>query len=297
MTAVLPIIGLTLREARRRRLVLAGVVLALAFLFLYAFGLTLVLAHGNCAPPRRPCPTPFLAATYTISVNMLSLAGLYVANFLCVMAAVLLPIDTLSGEIDSGIAQTVASKPIRRSEILLAKWLAHWIMVAGYVGLTAGGVMATVWLATRALTGASGFTVPSAPRGLALILLEATVMMTISIAGGTRFKTITNGMVGFGVFGLGFLGGWLEQIGEMFVQTDLSRMAIRDIGTVVSLAIPADAIWRLAASQMMPAYARELALTPFVPMFPPTSAIALWGAFYIALVLIVALQQFNRRAL
>jgi ABC-2 type transport system permease protein len=297
MTAVTAIIGLTLREASRRRLLLAAVVLGGAFLGLYAFGMTLVLGRAPCAPPRRPCPTPFEAAQFAIGVNMLSLAGLYVANFLSVMAAVLLPIDTLSGEIDSGIAQTLASKPIRRAEILLAKWLAHWILITGYVLLAAGGVMATAWLVTRTLTGGRGFIVPNSALGLALIALEATVMLTISIAGGTRLKTITNGMVAFGIFGLSFLGGWMEQIGELFVQADLARVAIRDIGTVVSLAIPTDAIWRLAASQMMPAYVRELGLTPFAPMFPPTSAMAIWGAVYAAGVLALAFRQFHSRAL
>ncbi len=294
---LIAIVGVTVREARRRRLVLAGVALGLAFLLLYGFGLWLILGRVGCAPPRRPCRTPFDAAQFTIGVNMLSLAGLYVANFLGIMAAVLLPIDTLSGEIDSGIAQTVASKPIRRGEILAAKWLAHWLLVAGYVALTAGGVVVTAWVVTRALTGGRGFVVPGAAAGLGLMLLEATVMLTVSIAGGTRFRTITNGMVAFGIFGLGFLGGWIEQIGETFVQADLARVAIRDVGTVVSLAIPTDAIWRLAAAQMMPAFARELALTPFVPMFPPTRAMAIWGALYTILVLALAFRQFDRRPL
>jgi len=37
-----------------------------------------------------------------------------------VITAVLLPVDTLSGEIASGVIQTLAAKPIRRGEIVLA---------------------------------------------------------------------------------------------------------------------------------------------------------------------------------
>ena len=47
---------------------------------------------------------------------LLTLAGLYAGNFLGALLAVLLPVDALSGEIDSGVMQTLAVKPIRRAE-------------------------------------------------------------------------------------------------------------------------------------------------------------------------------------
>ncbi|MGE5246301.1 MAG: ABC transporter permease [Betaproteobacteria bacterium] len=295
--AIGPIVVLTLREARRRRLVLAGALLGLAFVLLYALALWLLLSRAPCGPAARPCRTPFERAQLTTALNMLSLAGLYAANFLTVMAAVLLPIDTLSGEIDSGVVQTLASKPIARAEILFGKWLGHWLLVAGYLLLTAGGIVAAAWTVSRTVTGGPGFLVPGAAAGVALMLLEATVMLSISIAGGTRFSTITNGMVAFGLFGLAFLGGWIEQIGEVFVQTAAGRTIVRDLGTVISLIVPADAIWRLAASHMLPRVARDLGLTPFTPRFPPTHAMAVWGAAYAAAILLLAYRQFNARAL
>jgi Cu-processing system permease protein len=296
-TPLATIVGLTLREAFRRRLVLAAVALSLAFVFVYALGLSLVMTNAPCGPERHPCRTPFEMARLTFAINMLTLAGVYVANFLTVMTAVLLPIDTLSGEIDSGIAQTLASKPIRRTDILVGKWLAHWLMVAAYLLLTAGGVMLAAWSVSRVVTARAGFMVPHGLTGLALMLLEATTMLTISIAGGTRFSTITNGMVAFGIFGISFLGGWMEQIGELFAQTDLARTAIRDIGTAISLLVPTDAIWRLAASDMMPSFARDLGLTPFTPLSPPTGAVAAWGAIYAAAVFVAAVRQFSCRSL
>ena len=101
--------------------------------------------------------------------------------------------DTLSGEISSGVAQTLASKPIRRGEIVLGKWLAYWMMAAAYLCLTAGGVLVTAWAVSGFVSGKPGFVLPGAARGLPLMMLEATVMLTISIAGGTRFSTVTNG--------------------------------------------------------------------------------------------------------
>ena len=57
------------------------------------------------------------------------------------MTAVLLPVDTLSGEIASGVVQTLASKPVRRSTIVLGKWIAFSLVVVGYLAVVAGGVL------------------------------------------------------------------------------------------------------------------------------------------------------------
>ena len=58
-------------------------------------------------------PDAGAADASALQLQFFTLAGLYVANFLTIAAAVLLPVDTLSGEIASGVMQTLASKPIR----------------------------------------------------------------------------------------------------------------------------------------------------------------------------------------
>ena len=146
------------------------------------------------------------------------------------------------------------------------------------------------------MTG-NAFVAPSAACGLALILLEATVMLTVSIAGGTRFSTVTNGMVALGIFGLGFLGGWVEQIGMVLVPGEAGRLALRNMGTIISLIVPADALWRLAAFHMMPPILRDLAVTPFSGMYPPSGAMVLWAIGYIIIVALIGIRQFNKRPL
>jgi Cu-processing system permease protein len=297
MTAILVIAGLTLREAHRRRILLAAAVLGLAFVGVYTFGLWFILSNAPCGTRGNPCASPIQAAQARNALSFLTLAGLYCANFLTVIAAVLLPVDTLSGEIGSGVTQTLASKPIRRSEILVGKWLAYWLMMAAYLCLTAGGVLIAVWAVNRALLDLGPALPPGLVVGLPLVLLEATLMLTVSIAGGTRFSTVANGIVAFGLFGIAFLGGWIEEIGEVVVQTQSARTIIRDIGTVVSLVNPSDALWRLAAYHMIPPLVRDLGLTPFTPLLPPTGAVALWAVAYLVVVFAIGLRQFERRPL
>ena len=105
MQSILAMAHLTLYEARRRRIVTAAVVCAAAFLAVYAAGLFFI--HREQLREGRPL------FQQQAAMSVLTIVGLYAANFLSVLFAVLLPVDTLSGEIDSGVMQTVASKPIR----------------------------------------------------------------------------------------------------------------------------------------------------------------------------------------
>ena len=83
--------------------------------------------------------------------------------------------------------------------------------------------------------------------GLALLLLEGTVLLTLALAGGTRLSTLANGVTVFGLYGLAFVGGWMEQIG-----TIASNATARYIGIAASLLVPSESLWQLASHHMQP---------------------------------------------
>ena len=276
MRDVLTIARLTLQEAARRKIFLAALLAGAAFLALYGIGLHFMVREesGKMTLIER-----------RVFLNVLTLAGLYAASLLTTMTAVLLPVDTLSGEIASGVIQTVAVRPIRRRDIVLGKWLGHWLVMGAYFVLMAGGVLAI--LAIRA-----NFTPPRVEAGLPLMLLEATVLLTISIAGGTRLSTVTNGVLAFGLFGLAFIGNWVEQIGT-FAGNDTAR----SVGTVASLIMPSESMWQLAAAQMQPSILRDLGATPFSPLSVPSPAMVWWAIGYVVVTLLIATRAFGRRPL
>jgi len=272
------IVRLTLHEARRKKVLVATLVCGLAMLGLFAIAFFFVsrdLGHNSGLPlvQRR------------LMLNFFIMAGLYGVNFLMVMTSVLLPVDTLSGEIASGVMQTVATKPIRRWEIVMGKWLAHAMVLIGYVLLLTCGVL----LIARTI---SGFTPPNVTRGIPLMLLEGLVLLTLSIAGGARMSSIANGVTVFGLYGLAFVGAWTEQIGTM-----VGNATARSIGTAASLLMPSESMWQLAAWNMQPPLMRELQLTPFSPASVPNAAMVLWTVGYVVVTLIVALRGFARREL
>jgi ABC-type transport system involved in multi-copper enzyme maturation permease subunit len=219
------------------------------------------------------------------ALTAVTLAGFFAANFLAVVFAVLLPVDSLSGEIQSGVIQTLASKPIRRSDIVLGKWAGHWLLAVAYLTLLTGGIIVSV----RTIAGLA----PLNPwRVIALMALEVTLLMTVSIAGGARLSTVTNGIAALGFYGVGFIGGLVEQIGGL---SGIESM--RTVGIVTSLISPSDAMWRLAAYYLQPAILRGLSGPLFASATVPSALMIWWALGYTALALAYGVRSFSRRAL
>ncbi|HEY5567703.1 MAG TPA: ABC transporter permease [Gammaproteobacteria bacterium] len=278
MHGTLLVARLTWLETRRRRIALAAVVCGLLFLTVFAtamyFGFRHVAAQG-----------PVNIVEQRIAATVLTVAGLYVVNFLAVAVAILLPIDTLSGEISSGVIQTLASKPVDRAAIVVGKWLAYLAMTASYLALMGGGVVLSMrWFA--------GYVAPAVLAPMGLMLLGAAVMLSITIAGGVRLSTVTNGIVAFGFYGVAFIAGWMEQIMALF-----NNSTSRYVGTIVSLLSPADAMWRRAAYEMQPLAAHVLQAGPFGVVSVPSAAMVGWAVAFVVIVLGFAVWQFRRRAL
>jgi Cu-processing system permease protein len=278
MRSVLVIAQLTLHEAMRRRILLAAGIGGAAFLLLYAIGLNFMVGEMG----RRGA---IEALERQVVLNMMTLAGLYATNFLMVMTAVLLPVDTLSGEISSGVIQTLAAKPIRRAEIVLGKWLGHAIVLTCYFVVLAGGVLAIARVIGH-------FSPPRVQYGLPLMLLEGFVLLSLSIAGGTRLSTVTNAILAFGLYGLAFIGNWVEQIGT-FADNDAARY----VGTVASLIMPSEALWQRAAWFMQPSITQQLGGTPFSPISVPSPAMVWWAGGYALTALLIGVWGLRKRAL
>jgi Cu-processing system permease protein len=283
MRGTLLIARLTWLETRRRKIALAALICGLLFLAVYGtamyFGFRIARAGG---PLGDSPPDP---VGMRVAATILTVAGLYVVNFLVNAVAILLPIDSLSGEIGSGVIQTLASKPVDRAAIVVGKWLAYLLMTAAYLALMAGGVVVIMRLF-------ADYTAPAVLIPMALMLLGAATMLSITIAGGVRLSTITNGIVAFGFYGIAFIAGWMEQILSMF-----GNPTARHVGTVVSLVSPSDSMWRRAAYELQPLATVVLQNGPFGVVSVPSAAMIVWAALFSVAVLWFAVWQFRRRPL
>jgi Cu-processing system permease protein len=276
---VIVIARLTFREAARRKILLAAFVLGLLYLVIYGVGFYYV--NQDVAKSQF---SPGLLELNQIR-NFLFMAGMYVVNFLTVAMAVLTSVDTLSGEIASGTIHTLVSKPLQRWQIVVGKWLGFVGMLSLYLLLMAGGTILVVYQI-------SGYTAPNLLRGLSMLWLNSILLLGVSLAGGAILSTLANGVLVFGLFGIAFVGGWIEQIGS-FIQ---NQTAV-NVGIISSLIIPSEALWKRAAFEMQSPIVSALGFSPFTASSMPSTVMVIYGLVYAIVVLLVAVRLFNKRDL
>jgi ABC-type transport system involved in multi-copper enzyme maturation permease subunit len=267
----------TFREAARRKILWTALLAAAAFLFLFATGMHYQVrdAHFTRVPP---------VLRYQILSSILQI-GFYAVDLLAVLMAVLTSVDTISGEIASCTIHAIATKPVHRSQLLLGKWLGFAAMIAVYVALVFGGVLAVGYFI-------GGVRVHGALQGASLVYLECLVVLTATFLFGTWFSTLTNGVVVLGMHGLAFIGGWLEQIGTV---TQSDRLVT--LGILSSIVMPSESVWRRASYVMQSSTARALDFSPFATRSAPSGVMMVYAVLYLLVALFAALYHFRNRDL
>jgi ABC-type transport system involved in multi-copper enzyme maturation permease subunit len=279
----LTIARLTFKEASRRKILLAALLLGLLFLLIYGLGFHYIMRDIEDSLSSRS------VLELNEVRNFLMMAGIYVVNFLTVMMTVLTSVDTLSGEIRSGTIQTILSKPIRRWEVVIGKWLGFAGMICLYLLLMGGGVLGIVFLR-------SGYLPPHPLRGLELLLLNALILLSVSLLGGTTLSTLANGVLVFGLYGVAFIGGWIEQIGSMIPDQAASQTAI-NIGIISSLIMPSEALWKRAAHELQSHLVSAIGFNPLTGSVYPSVAMIIYAGIYLVVMVALAIRLFNRRDL
>ncbi len=132
MTPIFLIAGLTLKEAVRRRVFLAALVVAALFV-LFAF-LPLHIRTG-------PLIGMDLATARDNTGKIFAWLGCGTIKFFSSILAVTLAAGSLTAEVERGVLSTIVPKPLARWQIYLGKWLGLLTLLAVSVALW-GGLLA-----------------------------------------------------------------------------------------------------------------------------------------------------------
>lgn len=269
--------AVTFREAARKRILWMALAAGLGFLLLFAIAL-----HFQAEEFNRVHLAPLIRRH---ALNTMLMMGLYAIDLMVVVMTVLTSVDTLSGEIASGTIQAMATKPMRRWELLAGKWLGFAGMLTLYIVMMVFGINAITYVMT-------GVTARHLPLGFALMWMESMLLLAVTFFFGTTFSTLTNGVLALGLHGLAFLGGWIEQAGAL----TKTRKAV-DLGILASVIMPSEALWRRAAFEMQSPLATAVNITPFSGASVPSSAMVSYAAVYMAVFLALAIRKLGKRDL
>ncbi len=278
--SIFTIAQLTIREAQRRRILWVALIMGVLFLVVFGVGLHLIWREFVDANPLAESELNTIPATF------LTMAGLYVTNFLVVIMAVLISVAAISGEVENNLVDVFVTKPLYRWEIILGKWLGFAVMVTAYSLFLAGGVLLISYLRT-------GLALRQPVEGMALLVLNSLLMLSVSIAGGSRLSTLANGVLAFMLYGIAFVGGWVETVGGL-----LRNETAVNLGILASLIMPIEALWRKAALIFEPRLLGNPNFAgPFAVATEPSSLMIGYALVYLASLLGYAVWQFSRRDL
>ena len=280
---VLTIAGLTLREALRRRVVLALIGLTVVLLLLSWWGFSRLAADVGEA-------TLTSGETRLIASILLNLV-MFGFSLIAALGTAFLAGPTLSGETESGIALAVLARPIRRSAFLLGKWL-------GLVGFGATFVVTAGVAQLIVVRQTVDYWPPRPAAALALLAAQTVLLLTLAVLLSTVISPMASGVITVGLFGATWIAGVVGGIGAA-----LGNESVERIGTVSRMLLPTDGLWRGA----MNAFQDPAALInfgddgggafPFLSVAPVTPAYVAWAVLWAVMIWGVAASSFIRKDL
>jgi Cu-processing system permease protein len=225
------VVGYALRESLRRRVFAVVLVLTAAFLGLYWLGADQAFEESReLAPP----PEAALAGIDSQELTGATLFGLSMFGtlFLGTVLAAFLTLGVVRGDAERGLLQPLVVRPIGRSALLLARFLAAAVVCGLYVLAVYAGALLITWT--------TGDWMPDRTVAPALQLAAGVaVIAAISLLGSVFLTTTANGIAVFMIFGAGLVAGLLGQIGEVLESDTLMQVA-----EISSWVLPFEALYQ-----------------------------------------------------
>jgi ABC-type transport system involved in multi-copper enzyme maturation permease subunit len=277
---------LTVRELIRRRVVWVLAILSILSVALVGWGLDrlVVLARADGVDEVQ----------IAIGVSQILILIAFMFSFVLAMTAAFVGAPAIGGDLESGVALAILARPIRRTEVMVGRWLGCAVVVVAYTvlsGLLAIGVAFLV----------SGYGPPEPFLAVGFLSGQALVLLTLTLALGSLLPSIAAGAIAVVGFGLGWMAGVMAGVATALGVDLLGRVA-----EASRWILPSDGLWRGVIYGLEPPLvlliaageAPELAnANPFYAASPPPMLFVVWSVAWIGLVLGLAAWRFERRDL
>jgi ABC-type transport system involved in multi-copper enzyme maturation permease subunit len=281
---VIAVARLTIGETARKRILWVLILLALAAVALTAWGVTLLISAA------RDAHASDLQIKLGVSQVLIFIAFQF--GFVLAMTAAFLGSPAISADLESGIAQAMLARPLRRSSYLLGRWLGLSIVVVAYAALSG-------LLAIAAVSFVSGYLPPDPILPVLYLAGQALILLTFTIVLSTRLPPIAGGAIAVVAWGMAWLAGVLGHIGIAIGTTGL--VGVRDLARIL---LPTDTLWQGVIYGLEPSVVidtigqQQLAAgNPFFALEPPGVAYVGWAVAWVVLALVLAIVLLRRREL
>jgi ABC-type transport system involved in multi-copper enzyme maturation permease subunit len=281
---MITIAKLTIGEAARRRVLWVLVILASVAVGLTAWGVSALVESA------RDRGVSELDIKFAVSQVLIFIAFMF--GFVLVMTAAFFGSPAIATDLESGIAQALLARPLRRSSYLLGRWAGLAIVIVAYAAVAG-------FLAIGAVGLVSGYTPPDPVLPVLYLAGQALILLSLTVLLSTRLPPIAGGAIAVVAYGLAWMAGVLGKIGLAIGTTSLIT-----VSDAVRYILPTDALWQGVVYGLEPSFVinqlgNEVVArsSPFFASSPPSGAIVAWSAIWAVLVLALAVNQLRRREL
>jgi ABC-type transport system involved in multi-copper enzyme maturation permease subunit len=278
---VLTMAGLTLREALRRKVVWALLGLTVVLLALDGWGFASL-------PGLRTSYGSMTSGEARLLASELLNLVMFAMSLIGALGTAFLAGPSVSGELESGVALVLLARPVRRSSVLLGKWLGLSVFACGYIVLAGLAQFALVrWTV--------GYWPPNPFGALSLLCAQALVLLTLATLLSSLISPMASGVVSVGLFGAAWVAGVVGGVGNA-----IDNAEVRRVGTVAQTLMPTDGLWHGAMNalqdpSLLAQFPEAAKGFPFLSASPPTVGYLLWVVVWAAVVSGLSLLSFTRR--
>jgi Cu-processing system permease protein len=272
-----PIIKITYREMISKRIFTITVLMSLAFLLL--FGVATWFAAREFGERLGGFSQEDLFMEQSFVATQLLGMGLYFGSFITALLAILSSVGSISSEVESHQIDTWLARSLPRHRYLLGKFLGLASMLVLYAVLMFLGLFGiNQWIGGSVM----GVDV-SAQQILVCVALLLSSMTT----------TVTGGIIMIILYGMSFIGGFVEQLG-----TIIEKDAMVNIGIVSSLLFPTDTLFRQTTIALFETAEDPLSFAMqgfFGSASTPSDAMLVYTVCYGLVALWLAMRMFAKR--
>lgn len=281
---------LAFKETLYKRIFLIALLMTIAFLVFYGIAIHYSASQYTDSPLQGLTNADFQREI--ISSQLLGI-GLFFANFICVLLTILSGVSSVSSEIESHQIDTWLARPLPRRSVILGKFIG----LGGLLFVYAILLFLSILLIDKFFGGPLSYAVGGLAMSKALLLFAIDPLILISVAlwlsSGTT--TINGGIIMIILFGIGFVGGFVEQIGFM-----LHNTALNNTGIVSSLIFPSDSIFRKGTTLLFNVGNDPIAIGKiglFGSASEPSTLMLVYALLYGLFFLWLAIRRFGKRDL
>lgn len=232
------IMSCTLKEAvRKKTFIIMGIITALYLVFwvilLYFFMREINQHNGG------------MSMYMDVVSYLLTIVGLNFSSMLVALLTIMLAAGAVSADLETGVIHAMLSRPLGRGEFILGKYLGFAVISCAYATALYAAILGLA--AAFGLPTMKGLGFGALLAGYGYFILEPLVLLCLTVFGSVSIRTVPNGILMIFMYILGYIGGMVEQVGNI-----INNQNVIGSGIFLSLVSPFHSLYNSAVGVLLP---------------------------------------------